>query len=148
MGNDYKYDRNERIKDLEKRKDELSTEINRTYVDKKYTIDDRLKLWDKKLKIYDDIKRLRTIDEKEKNFSKNINLDEYRNSDGSFNVYKVKRSLNGGKGADKIIKKLHHEGIAIGNDKKKFYTDYGVGEDNLEVRFWDEKENKDNWDKI
>ena len=148
MGNDYKYDRNERIKDLEKRKDELSTEINRTYVDKKYTIDDRLKLWDKKLKIYDDIKRLRTIDEKEKNFSKNINLDEYRNSDGSFNVYRVKRSLNGGKGVDKIIKKLHHEGVAIGNDKKKFYTDYGVGEGDLEVRFWDEKENKDNWDKI
>ena len=88
------------------------------------------------------------MDEEEKNFTKNINLDEYRNSDGTFNVYKVKRSLKGGKGADKIIKKLHHEGVAIGNDKKKFFTDYGVGEKDLEVRFWDDKEEKDNWDKI
>jgi len=149
MGNEnLEYNRDERIKNLEKRSDELRTETLNMYNDKKYTTQNILDSWDKKNKIDNSIKRLKKMDENEKNFDKNINLDEYRNSDGTFNVYKAKRSLNGGKGVDKIIKKLHHEGVAIGNDKKKFYTDYGVGEGDLEVRFWDEKENKDNWDKI
>ena len=68
------------------------------------------------------LKDKKKMDEEEKNFTKNINLDEYRNSDGTFNVYKAKRSLKGGKGPDKIIKKLHHEGVAIGNDKKKLWS--------------------------
>ena len=151
MGNEdntYKYDRNVRIKNLEKRSDELYTETMNMHHDSKFSFDEILDSWHKKDKIDDEIKRLKKMDENEKNFTKNINLDEYRNSDGTFNVYKTKRSLKGGKGVDKIIKKIHHEGIAIGNDKKKFFTDYGVGEGDLEVRFWDDKEEKDNWDKI
>ena len=149
MGNEgYKYNRNERIQNLEKRRDELTTETLNMYHDNKSTTSEILKSWEKKDKIEDDIRRLKIMDEKEKNFTKNINLDEYRNRDGTFNVYKTKRSFKGGIGEDKIIKKLHHEGIAIGNDKKKFFTDYGVGEGDLEVRFWDDKEEKDNWDKI
>lgn len=149
MGNENNaYNRSERIKELEKRSDELRTKTLNMYNDQKYTTRNILDSWDKKDKIDNSIKRLKKMDENEKNFSKNINLDEYRNNDGTFNVYKTKRSLKGGEGVDKIIKKLHHEGIAIGNNKKKFFTDYGVGEGELEVRFWDDKENKDNWDKI
>ena len=112
------------------------------YNEPKYTLSDILDSWNKRDKIDNSIKRLKIMGENEKNFSKNINLDEYRNSDGTFNVYIAKRSLKGGKGTDKIFKKLHHQGIAIGNDKKKLWTDYGVGEGDLEVRFWDDKEIK------
>ena len=148
MGNNY--NREERIRNLEQKSDEIRNDTLRMYEDKKYTTTDILDSWSKKDKIDDDIKRLKLMDENEKNFDKNINLDDYRNSDGTFNVYKTKRSLNtkGGKQTQKIIKILHHEGIAFGNDKKKFFADYGVGEGDLEVRFWDDKENKDNWEKI
>ena len=37
--------------------------------------------------------KLKDMNLKEEKFS-NINLDEYRNSDGTFNSYKVKRPLN------------------------------------------------------
>ena len=138
MGSDY--NREEKIRNLEQKSDEIRNDTLRMYEDKKYTTTDILDSWSKKDKIDDDIKRLKLMDENEKNFDKSINLDDYRNSDGTFNVYKTKRSLNtkGGKQSQKIIKILHHEGIAFGNDKKKFFADYGVGEGDLEVRFWDE----------
>jgi len=144
------YNREEKIKDLEQISNKLRDDTLKMYEDKKCSTSDILKSWDKKDKIDDDIKRLKSIDEIEKNFSKNINLEEYKNKDGTFNIYKAKRALNtkGGKGSQKLIKKLHHEGIAIGNEQKKFFSDYGVGEGDLEVRFWDNKEKKDEWEKI
>ena len=82
MGNqDYEYDRNERIQNLEKKSDELRTETLNMYNDGKSTTSEILKSWEKKDKIDGDIKRLKKMDEEEKNFTKNINLDEYRNSD-------------------------------------------------------------------
>ena len=59
----------------------------------------------------------------EVNFDKNINLDEYRNKDGSLFIYKSERALDitGGEASNSIIKAMHHEGVAIGNDKKVLY---------------------------
>lgn len=117
------------------------------YNDPKKSTSEILESWEKKDKIEDKIKRLEEIDKIEKNFEKNINLDEYRNSDGTFNVYKSKRALDfkGGEASNNILKSLHHEGVAIGNDKKMFFTDYGTNKEFLDVRFWDSSENKDNW---
>ena len=60
MGNqDYKYDRNERIQNLEKKSDELRTETLNMYYDNKSTTSEILKSWEKKDKIDGDIKRLK-----------------------------------------------------------------------------------------
>ena len=60
MGNqDYKYDRNERIQNLEKKSDELRTEKLNMYYDNKSTTSEILKSWEKKDKIDGDIKRLK-----------------------------------------------------------------------------------------
>ncbi len=104
MGSEiYYHDRNLKIKALEQRRDQL-------YHDAlfKPSISDRLNSWDEKFKVDDEIKRLKLMDEKEKKFEKNINLDDYKNSDGTFNIYKTKRSLNvkGGETSQKLIKKI------------------------------------------
>ena len=83
----------------------------------------------------------------------NINLKDYRYWDGTFSVYKTERllSLPGSSGASayKVTMGLaHHEGVAIGNERNMLFSDYGVGEDNLEIRFWSSEEHKDNWQKI
>ena len=44
-----------------------------------------------------------------------------------------------------MSKSFHHEGIGIGNGTKILFSDYGVNEGNLAVRFWDSQENKDKW---
>ena len=77
-------------------------------------------------------------------------MNDYRNKDGTFNVYRLERSLNGtsGDALYKTTKFIHHRGVGIGNEKNKLYFDYGVGEGNLDFRVWDSKENKDNWQKI
>ena len=72
MGNEnLEYNRDERIKNLEKRSDELGTETLNMYNDKKYTTQNILDSWDKKSKIDNSIKRLKKMDENEKNFDKN-----------------------------------------------------------------------------
>lgn len=94
-------------------------------------------------------KKLKKIAEK---FS-NINLNDYRYSNGTFSVYKTERLLSLprpiGASSYKVTKGFaHHEGVAIGNELNMLFSDYGVGEDNLEIRFWSSKEPKDNWQKI
>ncbi len=42
----------------------------------------------------DDIQSLYQMEDNEEKFRNNINLDDYRNEDGIFNVYKVERPLN------------------------------------------------------
>ena len=117
------------------------------YNDPKHNVSEILNSWNEKYKVDDKIKRLEKIDEIEKDFNKNINLDEYRNRDGSFNFYRVERSLDfkGGEAANSIVKKLHHEGFAFGNEKKMFFSDYGTNMEFLDVRFWDSKEEKEKW---
>ena len=94
-----------------------------------------------------EVNSLKQMDKAEKNFSKNINLDDYRNDDGTFNIYKAERPLDNkyGENSNKMSKSFHHEGIGIGNGTKILFSDYGVNEGNLAVRFWDSKENKDKW---
>ena len=118
--------------------------------DPQATGNDILSSFAKQVKVKDKIKRLKEMDNIEKNFEKNINLDEYRNPDGTFNIYKCERALDfkGGEASNNVFKKLHHEGVAIGNDKKMFFTDYGTKKEYLDVRFWDSAENKDKWKKI
>ena len=144
------YNREEKIKKLEKKSNEIRDYTLNMYNEPKHSTSEILDSWKKKDKIDEDINRLKKMNETEKNFSKNINFNDYRNSDGTFNVYKTKRSLNypTGEASGKVVKILHHEGIAIGNGKKMFYSDYGVGEGDLEVRFWDGDEEKDKWKKI
>ena len=58
MGNqNYEYDRNERIQNLEKKSDELRTETLNMYNNNKSTTSEILKSWEKKDKIDGDIKR-------------------------------------------------------------------------------------------
>ena len=88
------------------------------------------------------------MNESERNFCKNINLNKYRNDDGTFNIYKVERPLNGkgGENAYKIKRKIHHECMAIGNEKNLLYFDYGTKEKgSLDFRIWDSKDKVDNW---
>ena len=60
MGNqNYEYNRNERIQNLEKKSDELRTETLNMYNDGKSTTSEILKSWEKKDKIDGDIKRLK-----------------------------------------------------------------------------------------
>ena len=91
MGSDV-YDRGERIKELKQQSDKIRDDTLKMYNDPKKSTSEILESWEKKDKIEDKIKRLEEIDKIEKNFEKNINLDEYRNSDGTFNVYKSKRA--------------------------------------------------------
>ncbi len=140
-----KYDRSKRIDELREKRFKI--------MDDSFKMDDfseKFKEWEKADKIDDKIKRLEEMDKIEKNFDKNINLNEYRNPDGTFNVYKCERSLDvkGGKASNSIIKALHHEGVAIGNGKKMFFTDFGTKKEFLDVRFWDSEEKKDKWKKI
>ena len=48
--------------------------------------------------------------------------------------------FKGGEASNNILKSLHHEGVAIGNDKKMFFSDYGTNKEFLDVRFWDSSE--------
>ena len=78
-------------------------------------------------------------------------MNDYRNNDGTFNVYKTERPLNTKNGEEsyKLSKRIHHEGIAIGNGKKMLFSDYGVKDKpNISVRFWDSKEKIEKWEKI
>ena len=66
--------------------------------------------------------------EKEK-FNK-IDLNKYKNKDGTYTVTKLERPLGGknskiGKMFNKINKNLHHEGLAIGNEQNQIIIDYG-----------------------
>ena len=91
MGSDI-YDRGERIKELKQQSDKIRDDTLKMYHDPKKSTSEILESWEKQDKIEDKIKRLEEIDKIEKNFEKNINLDDYRNSDGTFNVYKSKRA--------------------------------------------------------
>ena len=91
MGSDI-YDRGERIKELKQQSDKIRDDTLKMYNDPKKSTSEILESWEKQDKIEDKIKRLEEIDKIEKNFEKNINLDDYRNSDGTFNVYKSKRA--------------------------------------------------------
>ena len=114
------------------------------------TFSQLLQAYDELDKMNKNIKIFKQMNKNEDKFSKDINLNDYRNDDGTFTVYKVERPLDFkfGKEANKAKRKLHHEGLAFGNIKNKFYTDYGVKDGNVNVRFWDGKEDKENWEKI
>ncbi len=79
MGSDV-YDRGERIKELKQQSDKIRDDTLKMYNDPKKSTSEILESWEKQDKIEDKIKRLEEIDKIEKNFEKNINLDEYRNS--------------------------------------------------------------------
>ena len=95
-----------------------------------------------------DINSLKRMNEAENNFNKNINLNDYRNEDGSFNVYEVKRPLNcpsGGSSFKSGSSKAFHQGVGIGNEQRMVYSDYGVNDRNLDVRFWGSNQPRDQW---
>ena len=149
MGNE-PYNMEKRITDLEKKSEKLSTDFLNKCNEPNHSVTESLRIIEEKDLLDDKIKSLKQMNESRKNFSKNINLDEYRNEDGTFNVYKAKRPLNT-KIKDETVsqaKILFHEGVGIGNDKKTLYFDYGVGEGDLQFRVWDEGENKENWNKV
>ena len=76
---------------------------------------------------YDNVDK--KFNENKKAFSK-INLDDYKKSDGKYDVYRLERPLKGkdsiaGNILNSAVKKLHHEGVAIGNGKNFIIADYG-----------------------
>lgn len=135
-----------KIKELKQKRNEIRDHALKMYDDPNTSVSDRLLLWDEADKIDDKMKRLEKMNEIEENFDKNINLEEYRNSNGSLYIYKSERFLDT-RGGKALPKSINHEGVAFGNDKKKFYTDYGTEKEFLDVRFWDSEEKKDNWKK-
>ena len=77
--------------------------------------------------------KLKDMNLKEEKFS-NINLDEYRNSDGTFNSYKVKRPLNCRSWNElyRVSSKLFHQGVGIGKEEKIIFFRLW----HLERKFW------------
>ena len=151
MGNDNQkeYDRNESIKKLEKKSEKLEKDIDEMWKDPMFSFEECIHAQTAKEIMDDQVKSLNEMNESEKKFSK-INLDEYRNKNGNFDVYEVKRPLNisSSRQSSTMSSKFFHEGFAFGNEQKKIFTDYGVGEGNSAIRFWDSSENKDNFIKM
>lgn len=144
------YNRSEKIFNEENKSARLDKDIEKMWNSPYFSVEECVHAHMAKSMMDDRIKSLKQMNEKENSFSENIDLDKYRNSDGTFNVYKTSRPLNCpyGEKSYKMSKGAHHEGMAIGNGKNILYSDYGVNENNLGVRFWDGKENKENWAKI
>jgi len=96
-----------------------------------------------KLKPYEEYKHYEKIDEsfkvtKEK-FDQ-INLKDFQNDEGTYNIYKLERPLKVkdtkiGNILNKIVKKIHHEGVAIGNGINYIVFDYGRKGGNLDFAF-------------
>lgn len=166
MGADSKeYNRDERIKHFEEESLKIQKCIDKMHDDSNNSItkvandillDSISKIAQKrKEKIDMKIESLKKMNESEKHFTTNYDLKDYRNEDGTFNIYKCERPLNKKYGETKntIVPVSHHEGVAIGNKEKKLYFDYGVNaKDNTNInmafRCWDDKENKDIWTNI
>lgn len=140
----------DKIRNEEQKQKEKIEDLDRMYKDPRSTCRQRLQVYDELDKMEKNLKIFHQMNINENKFNKDINLNDYRNDDGTFTVYKVERPLDFkfGKEANKAKEKLHHEGLAFGNKKNKFYTDYGVQDENVNVRFWDSKEDKENWEKI
>lgn len=151
MGNDNsgQYNRNESIQKLENKSHELEKDIDKMWQDPIFSVEECVNAQKVQGNIDTKVKSLKAMNEYEKKFSQ-INLDEYRNKNGNFNVYALQRPLNNSSSnkSGTMSSKLFHGGVAIGNGQKMIYTDYGVGEGNSAVRFWDSNENKDNFQKI
>ena len=147
MGNDNSndYDRNEKIRDLEKKKKNLDDVWDDPFLD----VEECFHADMASLHMTKRIERLKEMNQKDEKFSK-INLDDYRNSDGSFDVYKVKRPLDNpsGNGSYESSSKLFHQGVGFGKEGKIIFSDYGTNKENSDIRFWDNSEEKDNWREI
>ena len=141
------YNRNKVIEDKQKKLEKLENDIDKMWQSPFFDLGECVGAENASSMKRDEIKSLEKMNEAEKNFNKNINLDDYRNQDNSFYVYKTTRPLNtkSGEPSYKSSCKTYHQGFAIGNDKKIFYSDYGVNEGNLNVRFWDNNNQKDKW---
>ena len=141
------YNRNKVIANKQKNLGKLNKDIDKMWKSPWFDVEECMNVQKFSSKQRDEINSLKKMNEAENNFNKNINLDDYRNRDGSFNVYQTKRPLNNysGEGSYNNSSKLFHEGMAIGNGQKMLYSDYGVKEGNLNVRFWDSNQPKDQW---
>ena len=142
-----RYNRNEVIENKQKKLGKLDKEIDKMWQSPWSDVDECTDVGRYASMQRNEINSLKKMNEAENNFNKNINLNEYRNEDGSFNIYKTKRPLNNAFGEESYNKssKMFHQGIAIGNDKKMLFSDYGVNDGNLNVRFWDSNQPKDHW---
>ncbi len=141
------YDRKKRIKNEENKSEKIQEDFYKMLEDPRFSLEECYHAAILKGNYDNKLNSLKQMDETEDKFSKNINLNDYRNNDGTFNIYKTKRPLNCkvGEQLNNLSKKAHHEGIAIGNEKNILFSDYGVKDNHLAVRFWDSKENKDKW---
>jgi Zn ribbon nucleic-acid-binding protein len=144
------YDRQERINDLEKKSNRIGNDIDKMWDDPRFSFEECIHAGFAQRQVDDHIKSLKQMNKLDKNFKENINLNDYRNPDGSFNVYKAEIPLEmlGGEKGYKMLKILHHEGFAIGNGEKMLFCEYGITDDNLELRIWDSEEKKEDWVKI
>ena len=140
--NSNKYDRNETIRNLEQKRND----IDDLWDDPRFDLEECVHAGTASNMIREHIEKLKDMNLKEEKFS-NIYLDEYRNSDGSFNVYKVKRPLNcpSGNWLFRSSPKLFHQGVGIGKEGKIIFSDYGTAKENSDVRIWIYTEGKDNW---
>ncbi len=89
---------------------------------------------------------------KEKERFNQIDLNKFKNDDGTYNIIRLQRALKGKNfvtdnllnNANKAIKKIHHEGLAFGNDKNFIVFDYGNKEFDFDFGF-KVTDNLDEW---
>ena len=92
---------------------------------------------------YNDYNHYSNVDQafqRERGRFRQINLQIYKNNDGSFSVFKLQRPLGGmnstfGVAANNAIQKMHHEGVAIGNGYNFIVFDYGKKHQSLDFAF-------------
>ena len=99
---------------------------------------------------YKHYEKLSEYYETEKKRFNQIDLDYFRNDNGSFLVYRVERPLNNRFGVclNNSAKKLHHEGVAIGNGKNFLVFDYGKRDNIIDFAFNETNNLKKDWREI
>lgn len=90
------------------------------------------------------------IEEEKRKFDK-IDLNKYKNKDGSYTITKLERPIKSKESKffgllNNLNSKVHHEGISIGNEKNHIIIDYGK-KDNRKLQFEiKESTNLDEWE--
>ena len=93
-----RYNRNEVIANKQKKLGKLDKDIAKMWQSPWFDVEECVNAEKVSSMKRDEINSLKKMNEAENNFNKNFNLNDYRNKDGSFNVYQTKRPLNNNSG--------------------------------------------------
>ena len=131
-------------KEYEERSKKLTDEVLDKMNDSPmFDIDEMATFYSYKMDPYKEYKLYEKIDESFKATKEKFaqtNLKDFQNHDGTYNIYQLERPLKGkdskiGNFLNKVMNKLHHEGVAIGNGINYIVFDYGKKGGNLDFAF-------------